>query len=61
MAAPVGEVRGRSREDDPVQALQVRHAWAGGGYHDRVPSRIPRAHHPEHRCSGVRGDCEAIE
>ena len=36
MAAPVSEVRGRSQEDDPVQALQVLHAWAGGEYHDRV-------------------------
>ena len=39
MAAPVSEVRGRSREDDPGQALQVFHAWAGGEYHDRVQVR----------------------
>ena len=61
MAAPVGEVRGRSREDDPVQSLQVRHAWAGEEYHDGVPSKINRAHHPKHRCSGVWEDCKAFE
>ena len=60
MAAPVSEVRGRSREDDPGQALQVFHAWAGGEYHDRVQV-IRRAHRPEHRCPGVWGEWEAIE
>lgn len=30
MDAPVGEVGGESREYDPIEALQVLHAWAGG-------------------------------